>query len=127
MKRQEKNKLRDSGHSIINICGHSGWPAPRMGKHLNGPVVVIKEGVVVETVHEVDPRRYASQNLRKKVLHRDGFRCRYCGREVANSNANIDHVIPWREGGKNTMANLVACCQECNKAKGNRRWKPRKR
>ena len=38
--------------------------------------------------------------------------------------ANIDHVMAFQSGGKTVAKNLVACCRDCNKAKGNRQWKP---
>src|SRR5579875_464819 len=57
-------------------------------------------------------------NLREYVLHRDGHRCRYCGRRGVA--LNLDHVTPRSRGGATRADNLVACCLKCNKAKGNR-------
>ena len=64
-------------------------------------------------------RRFAPYWLRKIVLERDGFRCRYCHRPVTNDNANIDHIIPW-PFGLTVLDNLAACCRPCNQAKGSR-------
>ncbi|MGN6216333.1 MAG: HNH endonuclease [Solirubrobacterales bacterium] len=52
--------------------------------------------------------------LRGAVLHRDQWRCRYCGGEATE----VDHVDPRARGGATTPANLVAACRPCNKAKG---------
>jgi HNH endonuclease len=52
--------------------------------------------------------------LRGAVLHRDGWSCRYCGREAIE----VDHVEPRARGGATIPANLVAACRPCNKAKG---------
>ncbi|PTM56679.1 HNH endonuclease [Desmospora activa] len=53
------------------------------------------------------------QRIRQKVLLRDEYTCRYCGR-YGNT---VDHIIPRAKGGKNKMENLVACCFDCNQAK----------
>jgi 5-methylcytosine-specific restriction endonuclease McrA len=52
--------------------------------------------------------------LRGAVLQRDGWKCRYCGREATE----VDHVDPYARGGSTTPGNLVAACRRCNKAKG---------
>jgi 5-methylcytosine-specific restriction endonuclease McrA len=72
----------------------------------------------------VDKKRYADKKQRARILARDGYLCRYCKRPVSMETANIDHVIPWKHGGRTTDANLVSCCRFCNYQKGNSRWKP---
>lgn len=70
-------------------------------------------------------RRYAPRWLREMILARDGFRCRYCKRAVANENANVDHLKPW-PWGMTERDNLVTSCRPCNQAKGRSdayRWK----
>ena len=62
-------------------------------------------------------RRFAPGWLRKQVLVRDGFRCRYCRRPVTDKTANMDHVKPW-PFGMTEIDNLVACCRDCNRRKG---------
>ena len=52
--------------------------------------------------------------LRGAVLHRDGWTCRYCGREATE----VDHVEPRARGGATSPRNLVAACRPCNKTKG---------
>jgi 5-methylcytosine-specific restriction endonuclease McrA len=52
--------------------------------------------------------------LRGAVLHRDGWTCRYCGKEATE----VDHVAPRARGGATSPTNLVAACRPCNKTKG---------
>lgn len=61
------------------------------------------------------PKWYA---LRRKVLKRDGWICRYCGEPACQA----DHVIPRSKGGPDTMKNLVACCPVCNRVAGGRQF-----
>lgn len=70
---------------------------------------------------ERDSQRYASSEQRKKVLERHNYQCAYCGRVLTNETANIDHIKPWKHGGRSSSGNFVAACQDCNKKKGNRR------
>ncbi len=51
---------------------------------------------------------------RRAVLHRDGNRCQYCGRDADS----IDHVVPRSRGGTHTWENVVAACRRCNLGKG---------
>jgi 5-methylcytosine-specific restriction endonuclease McrA len=56
--------------------------------------------------------------VRLFVLLRDGFRCRYCGAPLTEGTFTLDHLIPRCQGGSNRIANLAACCVDCNKRKG---------
>jgi len=55
----------------------------------------------------------------KKVLARDGRRCRYCGVECFE-DLTFDHVFPRSRGGGDNQANLVVACQSCNSRKSDR-------
>lgn len=46
--------------------------------------------------------------------------CQYTGKQVSQSKADIDHVIPRSRGGKNSWENMVVCSKELNRAKGNK-------
>jgi len=113
---------------VLRIRSKSLYP-DRDPEELNGPVIVKvpgKEPVEQKQIDERDQRRYASGPLRARVLLRDNYRCRYCGTGVENDTANVDHVIPWKYGGQTRMRNLVTCCRDCNRRKGNNTWKPTK-
>uniref|UniRef100_A0A6M3J3E8 Putative homing endonuclease n=1 Tax=viral metagenome TaxID=1070528 RepID=A0A6M3J3E8_9ZZZZ len=56
----------------------------------------------------------ATPRLRFEVLRRDGFRCRYCGKVAAETELQVDHVVPEALGGSDEPANLVTCCAPCN-------------
>lgn len=56
----------------------------------------------------------ASQRLRAYILHRDGFRCVYCGAAPAHFYLHLDHVVPRAKGGVTHPANLVTACSTCN-------------
>lgn len=56
--------------------------------------------------------------LRFRILKRDGFSCRYCGRHGRDVELHVDHVVPRSRGGTNDPTNLVASCAECNLGKG---------
>jgi 5-methylcytosine-specific restriction endonuclease McrA len=57
---------------------------------------------------------------RKAVLRRDKYVCQYCGLDLCDKTATIDHVIPRSKGGGSTWTNMVAACKDCNLFKGNR-------
>lgn len=54
---------------------------------------------------------------RFKVLMRDGFKCRYCGKSADEKELEVDHIIPRSRGGSSDLSNLVTSCFECNRGK----------
>lgn len=62
-------------------------------------------------------RRPLSLKLRFQILHRDGFKCRYCGALPQEDQLHIDHVFPVCAGGTNDEDNLVTSCATCNLGK----------
>ena len=54
--------------------------------------------------------------LRTRIMKRDGYRCRYCGKLAEH----VDHVVPRCQGGTDEPTNLVAACKRCNLSKGGR-------
>lgn len=62
-------------------------------------------------------RRPLPSKLRFKILHRDGFKCRYCGATSDDDQLHIDHVYPVSAGGDDSEDNLVTSCASCNMGK----------
>jgi 5-methylcytosine-specific restriction endonuclease McrA len=56
---------------------------------------------------------------RKNILLRDRNSCQYCSVVLTAGELTLDHVIPRSRGGLSTWENLVACCHDCNRRKGN--------
>lgn len=78
--------------------------------------------LVRENVKSLHSRKPVPKGIRYAVLHRDGFRCRYCGASPADDGVvlHVDHIIPASHGGRDDESNLATSCQACNLGKGNR-------
>jgi 5-methylcytosine-specific restriction endonuclease McrA len=66
--------------------------------------------------------RKPSVRLRFRVLQRDHFTCRACGRSPARElgvNLEADHILAWSRGGETTFDNLQTLCERCNSGKSN--------
>ncbi len=64
--------------------------------------------------------RSINYRLRFKVMQRDGFKCRICGRSPATDSSvilHIDHIKTCAKGGKATIDNLQTLCSKCNLGK----------
>jgi len=57
---------------------------------------------------------------RLNIYARDSDTCQYCGRKLARSELNLDHIIPRSQGGKTSWENVVYSCVPCNLKKGGR-------
>jgi hypothetical protein len=67
-------------------------------------------------------RREISERQRFRIMVRDGFRCRKCGRSPLveiGVELHVDHILPWSKGGETVDDNLETKCIKCNLGKGN--------
>ena len=51
-------------------------------------------------------------NIRKAVILRDNCTCRLCG--ASNTMLEVHHITPKRQGGSNTLCNLITLCSYCH-------------
>lgn len=62
-------------------------------------------------------QRRIEQGVAWGVYKRDGYACRYCGRD--GLPLTVDHLILWEDGGPSIAENLLTACRKCNKTRGN--------
>ncbi len=55
------------------------------------------------------------RKLREIVIRRDGV-CQICGMD----GNHVDHIVPRKLGGDDSLNNLQLLCQQCNLKKGGR-------
>lgn len=65
--------------------------------------------------------RHIPASVRVSVLHRDGYKCLFCGRSAKQVQLEVDHIVPFSKGGSNDLSNLQTLCVDCNRGKGSRR------
>ena len=66
--------------------------------------------------------REPSLRLRFRVMRRDRFCCRHCGRSPASTvglELHVDHIRPWSYYGETVLENLQTLCADCNLGKSN--------
>lgn len=66
-------------------------------------------------------RKTISKKTRFEVFKRDNFTCQYCGRMAPDVILEIDHINSVKNGGDNSIINLITSCFECNRGKGKRK------
>ncbi|NBK77313.1 HNH endonuclease [bacterium D16-76] len=59
-------------------------------------------------------RRRLTQIERRTIYNLTGGRCAYCGTQIAFDDMQVDHVVPLRKGGSDTMDNMLPACRSCN-------------
>lgn len=86
-----------------------------------------KEGATSVSVVKIAPakrhktervtQRCPNHRLRFKVMKRDNFKCRGCGRSPATDPTvvlHVDHIKAWANGGETVLENLQTLCSVCN-------------
>ena len=63
-------------------------------------------------------RRSFTANQRRIILAIYGHACIYCKASLTKETAQIDHVIPFSQGGVTSVKNGVPSCRKCNLHKG---------
>ena len=56
-----------------------------------------------------------SASRKRRVRERDDHACVLCG---AADNLEIDHIVPYRDGGSNELDNLRTLCRPCHGKRG---------
>jgi hypothetical protein len=66
-----------------------------------------------------DPKRTFDKGQKFAIYYRDHNVCQECGKELAFSEAEFDHIKPWSDGGQTIVSNGQLLCQKCNRKKSN--------
>lgn len=77
----------------------------------------LKKVIVRKSQRQIDP------HVQWEVFHRDGYRCRYCGRKGGGVQMTYDHVKLWEDGGETSVENGVCACKRCNNRRGRMDYK----
>jgi len=57
------------------------------------------------------------RKMRDKVFKRDKYTCRHCGCTDL-VKLTVDHIHPYKHGGKDVFENFQTLCKSCNSKKG---------
>ena len=83
--------------------------------HSASRAIVVPSVIRLRTYVRV-PYRARIPMTRAALMHRDRFRCAYCGGKADT----VDHVVPRSRGGEHTWENCVAACSGCNHRKADK-------
>lgn len=102
----------DGDHEkFFNALRESGWITSDNSLNFQGCAHVVYGKVLRPGVH-------VWRVIRHRILSRDDFTCRYCGKK--SPSMTVDHVVPVTRGGYHDESNLVAACRSCNSKNGNK-------
>jgi len=103
---------------VLLVCGKAEvvhGDAAGLVLHSATGAVAVPSVIRLRTYVRV-PYRARVPLTRAALMHRDRFRCAYCGGRAET----IDHVVPRSRGGTHTWENCVACCARCNHKKADK-------
>lgn len=59
-------------------------------------------------------RKKLTKAERQAVYDKMEGHCAYCGCEISLQTMRVDHIVPLRKGGPDTMDNMWPACRSCN-------------
>lgn len=124
MKRQPPNPLQKLVRGVIRDLINQ----PHTQKADKPPKPKTKKSAATKSQSKPKPdkekrSRHIPASVRVSVLHRDGYKCVFCGRSAKQVQLEVDHKVPFSQGGGNDASNLQTLCFDCNRGKGARRLK----
>ena len=106
-----------SRRAVVLVLKEKAEVVERNGAELHSERAVVPVPSVIRLVHFVRvPYRARVPMTRAALMHRDRFRCAYCGGKADT----VDHVVPRSRGGPHAWENVVASCRSCNSRKEDR-------
>jgi 5-methylcytosine-specific restriction endonuclease McrA len=120
LERKPEDPARDTGCAYTVVMRTATEEEDATVETEDGPVPV--DPVIAEMLacnagvcscddHDHEADRQVPPHLRRKVLNRDNRKCRCCG---TPHSLHVHHIIPWSEGGKTRMKNLITVCRNCH-------------
>ena len=80
-------------------------------------VVRVINGIVKSST-EMAPRCFSHEI--KQMLYTEGMTCSYCGNTILSiDDAEVDHIVPFSEGGATDISNAQLLHRHCNRVKNN--------
>ena len=144
-RRSRKTRYRKTRFNNRVKTKHRGWLAPsievKIWNHIQGinlvnkilPLTIIKVETAEFDLHRLKAlgegkhlptgkdyqlgEQYNYYNVRQYVLHRDGYKCIYCGAKSTEKNGVKFHIhhLESRKIGGNAPSNLITLCESCHK------------
>lgn len=108
--------INDHQAALAKKNGWSGWLWCGIGSvaHRAAALGIITSDEAKRVTREARKREKISDDVRGRIIERDGNKCLACG---GTDNLQIDHIVPVRLGGKNDFNNLQTLCISCNSKK----------
>lgn len=82
-------------------------------------VTIAVPDILVLKKYDKLPRRDV-KFTRENIIHRDKYKCAYCGKKLKQGQLTIDHITPKSKGGTNSWTNTITACKACNNKKGDK-------
>lgn len=64
-------------------------------------------------------RELSWREIKRLVFSKCDGCCYYCGEDLIQETATVDHYVAKFHSGTDELSNLVPCCVRCNDLKGN--------
>jgi hypothetical protein len=89
-----------------------GWLAPTVVAHVGQHGFTAVEALPAGALNKAPTPKH-----RMRILKRDNFRCRICGRsanDYVDLELHVHHIRPWVAGGVTDDSNLITLCHTCH-------------
>ncbi|MCX7670457.1 MAG: HNH endonuclease, partial [Anaerolineae bacterium] len=106
--------ITDLGENVFSLTGGVQEKSGRRSEFVTSSIVMIRGR------HRVPHGQEYVGLTKHRLFARDRHVCAYCGRQFAEADLTVEHIVPVSRGGQHVWTNVVTACRSCNTRKGNR-------
>jgi len=117
MLKKRKDADRELAARINAIDNDTYRNKPSIYNNINALSIV---NAILDQIFCKNPNsRHLGSHFRMAILARDDKKCAICGKNGNGTILEVDHIIPFSEGGTTIAGNLQVLCKDCNIGKSN--------
>lgn len=116
--RKEINNLKSTNVEYQNAVYVGTNAGAKVRLRIDAVMNILSHILSDDAIHK--EKRWFDKNVKEQLFH-PGYVCSYCGNLILSiEDCEVDHIIPFDQGGPTDIQNAQLIHKNCNRSKGNK-------